>query len=214
MADLLVNYETVQNTTPLGAIEEAVKESIWIQTKTKLEMPGFFYEDGKLPTTLREAVKVGTSGMCAIGSENVIHKLATEKGNLFDKMTLISTNILSPDSPLNYDLPQEDRFTYHTYFLVQDKNGVWYAGSPANHYQTKEKDYATTLIVDKDLDALLRKMESRDKSSYPTSSDLMNQMDNMVATPLNSDNQVSIFDIRRTKDGIYTSTYKFSPTKF
>ncbi len=198
--------EFISDISPLEAVENAIKESLWKQTETRIMNALAFPEKG-VPKRLREALKEGSEGLCNFGSRDVIHYLTTKHKDLFLKMLVISTEVIDYVSALNEVRPQ----IFHSYFLVQDNDGVWYAGSPANHEHFKDKDYALTIIRDNSLDALIRKMEARDLATYPQAKDIENNSINTVAFPVGVNDLVNMFELRYTNNGILPMTYKYSP---
>jgi hypothetical protein len=164
MADKL--FTEVQHTTAISAIEEAVKKSFWIQTQQQISREIYFEDKEPKHKRLKEVVEAGTRAMCYFGSKDVIYDLSLQNRDLFDSMILVSTELIDDDSWLKTEANQ----WFHTYFLVKDKDGMWYAGSPANNGVNKDKQYATTIIHGRNLGEVLEIMSERDKAHFPAES--------------------------------------------
>ena len=143
MADKL--FTEIQHTTAISAIEEAVKRSFWISTNVQIGEDLNEKENRPLHKSLKEVVKAGTRAMCYHGSKDVVYDLSLQSRNLFESMILVSTEKIDDDSWLKTDVNQ----FFHTYFLVKDKEGVWYAGSPATMERIKIKVMQPQLFIAK-----------------------------------------------------------------
>lgn len=167
----------IEQISARSSIEEAVKSVIWSKTQDQI------HKNMSLPVDerhrkLKEVVNEGTRARCYIASKDVIYNLAQTNTDFFQTMILISTKDIEDGSWLKKDFVQEPKDLFHTYFLIKDNNGVWYAGSPANQNHNDEPNYANTLVISEKLDDLLKRISERDNARFPSSGSILEIVDN------------------------------------
>lgn len=204
MADVFIEEAAVTQ-TPLAAIDNAVKETIWDFTKVAISQ-NLSSPTNEREMHLNELVKSGTKAMCLHASREAAYKLASNSRDLFQNIILVSTENIGPNSWLN----RNDQQYSHSYFLAQGIDGNWYAGSPANHDKAN-KNYALTIIHGKELDSVIRMMNARDGVTFPSSQDILFQIEGRrEAMPQIMDKRYSIFEIKNTPVGLEINTHNYS----
>lgn len=113
---------------------------------------------------LEELLKVGTNSMCEVGSAYAFNFLAQKYPKQFPSMGLLRTFD-------NYNKPKgklKDRSSeFHTYFIVKDTKGVWYAGSPSSHTPQETSSALTRIISSADPQDIINKIEELDGGEWP-----------------------------------------------
>lgn len=110
---------------------------------------------------IREAILVNaTRNECCYATSLVITFLHNKYSDLFSGIILLQA--VDAAGTLF-----DGRGEHHN-FLLKDKTGVWYSGSPANHTTSDPNSRLTSLHVEDDLDELLYAIKKRDGGLWPT----------------------------------------------
>lgn len=190
--------------TPLDAIADAMMRAYWRQLKGEISYRMVDPEKPELSQGMDEFLKSATRSECLNASVDTICALAKKHPDLFTTLTIISTEAVPKTSWLS-----KVGQGFHAYFLAQDRKGVWYAASPANHGANNEKAYALTLIKDNDLSSVLRKIEKRDGLLFPDEEKIKEGLNSHSRFPTVTDRFVSITEIRQTLTGVDTELRDF-----
>jgi hypothetical protein len=121
-----------------------------------------------------------TNGKCRDACISVIKHLANNHSTLFKGMVILEA-LGGIKDLIN------KRWNHHDNFLVLDKKGFWYAGSPANfrpQYTDDEDQRFTRLIISRKLQEVLDRIEYEDEGLWPTAKFIKNAFKNQSTLPL------------------------------
>lgn len=213
--DKLLEVNKFIDTPELDIVANAMMKTYWR-----------FIQKGKMKTnTQQEENEIGmmfeqiTSGMCFNASVEMARFLTEEHKDNFETIMIITTHDILEDSPIRENI---DKNGFHSYILIKDKNGIWYATSPANHNMTiksskqakvKDNEYATTLFFDSSLTAVLEKIKNRDGFQLPNETDILSNLRDNTIPEILDGNRLKIFEIIRHKNKIvpkFTTVPRFT----
>jgi hypothetical protein len=144
-----------------------------------------------------------TDGMCYYASAETIRSLAILSPDSFENMLIITSSEIPETSPLHNEVSD-----YHSYFLIKDKGGEWYAASPANYNikigGKKNPSYATTIFHDQNLGNVLAKIQERDGIDFPDEDEIYEEL--KISRGFNKIKwgTVNIMEIKKSNGGIVT----------
>lgn len=130
-------------TTQLIAIRNGLK---WINSKT----PDY---DAILETE--------SDTWCRFGSVHALFYLQNKYSKLFTHTFLVDSRTEEKGTYKNKD------WKYHSYFLVRDQQGIWYAGSPGNYKRDREENPFTRIIVSPNLEDVMETITSLEGGLWP-----------------------------------------------
>lgn len=114
---------------------------------------------------MEKLVADASSGMCEAASVYSLYFLAQRYPQEFDYMAILKTwdNYRRPKGKLKNGLGK-----WHTYFIVKDKKGIWYAASPANHTPNRKSSSLTRIYKSIEPQQIVNKIEKVDGGEWPT----------------------------------------------
>lgn len=112
------------------------------------------------------AVFRGTDGMCNRASIYVLAHLKQKYSELFPRMGIIRAE--HGIEPL-----KNRRWRFHDYFLAQDINGKWYAGSPANYDGPAKENRFTRVISSLRLQEVMGRIQEIEGGRWPLVNDII-----------------------------------------
>jgi hypothetical protein len=157
-------YEPVNQVKPVEAVADAMMIATCVLTKDWLDdiRMDVIDDETSVVELLKRQVIEATNGRCFVGSAIALAYLKQEQESLFDKMCML---IAYSDSENKF---RDDGWSFHAYFLVQDKDGVWFAGSPANYEGQEEgNDCLTNFFYDRSLKLVLDRIQSFEGGCWP-----------------------------------------------
>lgn len=130
-----------------------------------------------IDTEFEKILQLKSAERCTEASIDVIRYLFEKYPELFDNMMLL-TAYASKKHPF-----ADERYNFHTYFLVKGKDGTYYAGSPANHKAITSANQSTDssltrLLSSRDLREIIDQIQKVDGGEWPT----VDFIENAVAT--------------------------------
>lgn len=112
---------------------------------------------------LEKILQYETDGKCMIGTIFALYYLGVKYPHLFKAVGRLVTynNPGRPDGSLKCDSD------FHSYFIVKDTSGVWYAGSPANHIADRENSPLTRVISSRDPQGVVDRITEIEGGEWP-----------------------------------------------
>lgn len=129
-----------------------------------LENPAIYQRKPQDESKLLEEILQGqTSGNCMIGTIFALHYLGVKYPHLFEA----AGRLVTFDNPDRVSGTLKSQDKVHAYFMVKDINGVWYAGSPANHIVNSENSPLTRVISSTDPQEVVDRITEIDGGEWP-----------------------------------------------
>lgn len=157
--------DSLQGVSPSMAIGDAMMLAGYKDMDDVLEM----YEQNtdipypKVISGWEKHLKRNTADKCKDSSIYAIDYLNGKHGGLFSHLLLLEAH-------RNEAVPFKSNsdYDFHTYFLARDKEGIWYAGSPANHTIGGRNSPLTTVFSSESLDEILSLIRQKDGGDWPS----------------------------------------------
>lgn len=151
-------------------VEDAVTFAVCKQIEP--DMRGLFVNrDNSWETLLEEATRRG----CGVASLEVIRYLSREAGEWIVESLIISSKT---DSANGWQF--KENWVWHSYFLAKGIDGMWYAGSPANYKRGEEESRLTRIIVDHDLNEVMKQIEDIEGGCWPNAMEIEMKLSSRV----------------------------------
>jgi hypothetical protein len=109
---------------------------------------------------LEKELKEKSRGKCNMGVLNFLLDLHLNYPDLFE-VGMVLHRTEEPETIINS--PWLD----HTYFVIKDNQGVWYAGSPANHQEYNLRNPMTTVLQAQTLEGIIGAIQKEDRGHWP-----------------------------------------------
>jgi len=192
-----VNREMDQKHTALAFVKKAMSNAVISLTKMK-----------KFSGREVETVQELTEKKCLHGCLAAIYHLMKENEKDFDTMILLSS--FRVEHLLETHFKRADWY-WHRYFLVQDRLGVWYAGSPANYSEGGKYNPLKTIFFSEDLSSILDQIKLREGGLWPDRKEIVKVATGRLAMPspdpFSKLEKLALIDVKQL-DGETTSERK------
>jgi hypothetical protein len=166
MGEDMGEFERPHIDTPAEAVADAMMVAQAEMMSAVTANPDKYLKEGTdASDQMEELVRAASWGMCEAASVYSLYYLAQKYPQQFVGMAILTTydNYRSPKGRLKDRLNE-----YHTYFIVRDKKGAWYAASPANHTPNPESSSLTRVIKSTDPQEVVNKIEEVDGGEWPS----------------------------------------------
>ena len=168
--------ESGLNLEPIQAVRLAMSEALlsYMNTGERAAFLGHwppdvstYLSDNPTPEQLLEVL---TKFRCGYASSMTLLALWREHSDLFDVMTILySASVEEKPESQFQDHGEHGQYIDHELFLVCDKNGVWYAGSPSNYIEdSKLPNPITNVYQSSDLNELLDQITKAEGGLWPS----------------------------------------------